>query len=105
MLPGGMQLKQFVEQTKQEARGRGYITTLAGRRRPINSPTSSGKGLALGASQRASGEADRKAVNSTVQGSAADLVKLAMCSWAAWQHTHWHTGLCLLMQPPAVQHI
>lgn len=104
MLPGGLQVKHFVEQTKQEARSRGYITTLAGRRRPISSPNSGAKGLGLATSQRGSGEADRKAVNSTVQGSAADLVKLAMCSWAAWQHAHWGTGLCLLMRP-AVQHI
>ena len=94
MLLGGVQLKHFVEKTKQEARSRGYITTLAGRHRPISSPNSSGKGHT--ASQRAGGEADRKAVNSTVQGSAADLVKLAMCSWTAWQHAHWGTGLCLL---------
>lgn len=104
MLPAGVQVKHFVEQTKLEARSRGYITTLAGRRRPISSPNSGVKGPGPATSQRSSGDADRKAVNSTVQGSAADLVKLAMCSWAAWQHAHWGTGLCLLMHS-AVQHV
>ncbi|DBA78569.1 TPA: hypothetical protein ACH3X1_008502 [Trebouxia sp. C0004] len=79
-------LKQFLEKTKHEARGRGYITTFSGRCRPIKALSSSGQGCTPAASQRTAAEADRKAVNSTIQGSAADLIKLAMCSWAAWQH-------------------
>ncbi len=90
-----MQLKQFLEKTKHEGRGRGYITTLNGRRRPIKVLGGSEQGCTPAASQRAAAEADRKAVNSTIQGSAADLIKLAMCSWAAWQHAHWHTGTWL----------
>ncbi len=85
-----MQLKQFLEKTKHEGRGRGYITTLSGRRRPVKALASSDH-CTPAASQRAAAEADRKAVNSTIQGSAADLIKLAMCSWAAWQHAHLHT--------------
>ncbi len=95
-----MQLKQFLEKTKREGRGRGYITTFSGRRRPIKAVSSSEQGCAPAASQRAAAEADRKAVNSTIQGSAADLIKLAMCSWAAWQHAHLHTctGIWLHMR-------
>ena len=93
----GMQLKQFLEKTKHEGRGRGYITTWSGRRRPIKAVGSSEQGCIAAASQRAAAEADRKAVNSTIQGSAADLIKLAMCSWAAWQHAHLHTGTWLHM--------
>ncbi|KAA6418852.1 MAG: DNA polymerase I [Trebouxia sp. A1-2] len=81
-------LKQFLEKTKHEGRSRGYITTFSGRRRPIKALGSSEQGCMPAASQRAAAEADRKAVNSTIQGSAADLIKLAMCSWAAWQHAH-----------------
>lgn len=92
-----MQLKQFLEKTKHEGRGRGYITTWSGRRRPIKAVGSSEQGCTPAASQRAAAEADRKAVNSTIQGSAADLIKLAMCSWAAWQHAHLHTGTWLHM--------
>lgn len=91
----GMQLKQFLEKTKHEGQGRGYITTWSGRRRPIKALSSSEQGCTPAASQRAAAEADRKAVNSTFQGSAADLIKLAMCSWAAWQHVHLPTGTWL----------
>ena len=78
-----MQVKQFVQRTKEEARVRGYITTLSGRRRPIKALP--GKGLSA---HQAAAEADRKAVNSTIQGSAADLIKSAMCAWSEWQHNH-----------------
>lgn len=81
-----VQLKQFLERTKREARAKGYVTSLSGRRRPI-------KGLGGDVCARAAAEADRKAVNSTIQGSAADLIKLAMCSWAAWQHAHVPQGV------------
>lgn len=91
----GMQLKQFLEKTKHEGRSRGYITTFSGRRRPIKALGSSEQGCMPAASQRAAAEADRKAVNSTIQGSAADLIKLAMCSWAAWQHAHVCSGTWL----------
>eukprot|EP00798_Chlamydomonas_sp_ICE-L_P020125 gene20125-26855_t len=58
----------------EKARTLGYVSTLLGRRRPI---------LGLGhkdAGKR--GDAERKVVNSTVQGSAADLVKIAMVDWS-----------------------
>jgi DNA polymerase I-like protein with 3'-5' exonuclease and polymerase domains len=90
-----MQLKKFLEKTKHEGRGKGYITTFSGRRRPIKALGSSEQGCKAAASQRVAAEADRKAVNSTIQGSAADLIKLAMCSWAAWQHAHNCTGVRL----------
>ena len=35
------------------------------------------------------GQAERKAVNSVIQGSGADLIKAAMCAWAAWAHATW----------------
>ncbi|DBB18346.1 TPA: hypothetical protein ACH3X3_000002 [Trebouxia sp. C0006] len=40
-------LKQFLEKTKHEGRGRGYITTLNGRRRPIKALGSSEQGCTL----------------------------------------------------------
>ena len=85
-----MQVKRFVQETKEAARGRGFITTLGGRRRPIRPLP--GRGLTA---QQAGAEADRKAVNSTIQGSAADLMKLAMCAWSHWQHAQLQTGACL----------
>jgi DNA polymerase-1 len=63
-------IRTFVEQTLEQARRDGYVTTILGRRRPIF-------GLRRGG--RASrGHAERAAVNTVVQGSAADLIKVAM---------------------------
>ena len=72
-----LQLREYVAHIKHEARSKGYITTIAGRRRPIRFPSSHDPAQ----SRKAAAEADRKAVNSTIQGSAADLIKLAMCRW------------------------
>lgn len=60
----------FIERTIQEARERGYVRTLLGRKRPI--PELSGKEAAL----RQFGE--RTTVNTPIQGTAADIIKLAM---------------------------
>jgi len=62
-------VKEFIARTISQARRDGYVRTLAGRRRRI-------EGLnASGATRKA---AERIAVNTVVQGSAADLIKLAM---------------------------
>ena len=82
-----MQVKRFVQETKEAARARGFITTLGGRHRPIKALP--GRGLSA---QQAAAEADRKAVNSTIQGSAADLIKLAMTAWSKWQHAQLQPG-------------
>jgi DNA polymerase-1 len=63
-------VKRFVENTIEAARRMGYITTLLNRRREIPEIT------APNATDRSLGE--RIAVNSVIQGSAADLMKLAM---------------------------
>jgi DNA polymerase-1 len=63
-------VKVFIEETIAEARQRGYAATVFGRRRPIPE-------LASGNFQeRSLGE--RLAVNSVIQGSAADIIKVAM---------------------------
>jgi DNA polymerase-1 len=63
-------IKRFVESTIQEAQRRGYVTTLFNRRREIPEMA------AQNATTRNLGE--RIAVNTLIQGSAADLMKLAM---------------------------
>ncbi|MBI4467261.1 MAG: DNA polymerase I [Acidobacteria bacterium] len=63
-------VKEFREQLLEEVRGMGYARTLFGRRRPIPEIGS------RNANQR--NFAERTALNSPLQGTAADLIKLAM---------------------------
>jgi DNA polymerase-1 len=63
-------INEFLERCVEQARTQGYVETILGRRRPIPQV------LARDPGQRALGE--RMAINSVVQGSAADLIKLAM---------------------------
>lgn len=63
-------VKAFMDRTLEEAKRNGYVTTILGRRRPIPELSSHD------ATQRGFGE--RMAINNPIQGSAADLIKLAM---------------------------
>jgi DNA polymerase-1 len=63
-------IKRFLEKCVMEAQSQGYVETIMGRRRPIPEITSNIL------SMRNAGE--RMAINSVVQGSAADLIKKAM---------------------------
>jgi DNA polymerase-1 len=63
-------VKAFIDRTIEEGKQRGYVTTILGRRRPIPELASADP------VQRSFGE--RMAVNSPIQGSAADLIKVAM---------------------------
>ncbi|GJQ29867.1 MAG: DNA polymerase I [Phycisphaerae bacterium] len=60
----------FLQECIEQARSRGYVTTILGRRRPIPDIDSTNP------SRRAL--AERLSINSVVQGSAADLIKVAM---------------------------
>ncbi len=63
-------VRRFVDATIEKTRADGFVTTLLGRKRPIPELASSIP------AQRSFGE--RSAVNSPIQGSAADMIKLAM---------------------------
>ena len=63
-------MKKFLNKTVQECREKGYVTTLLGRKRYLPSIHST--------NIHARSQAERQAVNTTIQGSAADLVKTAM---------------------------
>lgn len=63
-------VKAYIEKSIDEARGKGYVSTLFGRKRPIPEI------LSKNASVRQQGE--RLAVNSPIQGTAADIIKVAM---------------------------
>lgn len=63
-------IKQYLDSLVEEAKQKGYVTTLFGRRRPVPEIASSNF------MQRSFGE--RIAMNSPVQGTAADIMKIAM---------------------------
>ncbi len=63
-------VKQYIHDTIASARQRGYVTTLLGRRRYLPDITSR--------NQAVRGNAERQAINMPIQGSAADMIKLAM---------------------------
>lgn len=63
-------IKEFLDQMVEQAKTTGYATTLFGRRRPVPELSSSNF------MQRSFGE--RVAMNSPIQGTAADIIKIAM---------------------------
>ncbi len=63
-------IRQYMDDTIAFARKHGYVTTLMGRRRQIKDINS--------ANNVVRGYAERNAINAPVQGSAADMIKLAM---------------------------
>jgi len=67
---------EYMVRTREQARTRGYVETLFGRR--LYLPELSG-----GAPARRAG-AERAAINAPMQGTAADLIKLAMIAVRAW---------------------
>jgi DNA polymerase-1 len=64
------EIKRFIDETIERAEREGYVTTLMGRRRPIPE-------LRSGQRQRRS-LGERLAVNTVIQGTAADIIKVAM---------------------------
>ena len=63
-------VRDYMEQAKETARRQGYVTTLFGRRRylpDINSQNATVRGFA-----------ERNAINAPIQGTAADIIKVAM---------------------------
>lgn len=63
-------IKQYMSDTINYCREHGYVKTLAGRRRYIRDITSNNRTVV--------GFAERNAINAPIQGSAADMIKLAM---------------------------
>lgn len=63
-------VKRYIEETLEIARTTGYVTTLLGRRRRVHDIASKNRGLRSAA--------ERIAINTPIQGTAADLIKLAM---------------------------
>lgn len=67
-------IQRYLDETKEQAKQRGYVETLMGRRRyfPVF------RGTMTGQNRQAWLRAEREAVNHPIQGTAADVIKLAM---------------------------
>ncbi len=63
-------VRDFMESVLEGAREQGFVATILGRRRPVPELTSGRRGIVQAA--------ERIATNSPIQGSAADIIKLAM---------------------------
>jgi DNA polymerase-1 len=66
-------VKAYLDETKRKAREQGYVETLLGRRRYFPELRSGSK-----AHQNVRASAQRMAINAPIQGSAADIIKIAM---------------------------
>ena len=67
---------QHMEQAKQDARNNGYVETLFGRKLYLPDIVNSNGNIRAGA--------ERAAINAPMQGTAADLIKLAMIAVQNW---------------------
>jgi len=83
-------VKEYMEEIVLRARRDGYVTTLLGRRRPLPDLRA-----AVVTIRQA---AERTAINTPIQGSAADIMKLAMLRLAHNLHTHPELHGHLLLQ-------
>jgi DNA polymerase-1 len=82
-------VKQYMDETRLQAKARGYVETVFGRRLwlpEINSPNG----------PRRAG-AERAAINAPMQGTAADLIKLAMIAVQGWIESE-NLGTRMIMQ-------
>ena len=67
-------VSEFIEDTLEECRKAGYVSTILGRRRAVQGVRDAGRRV----DSRQRNLPERIAVNTVIQGSAADLIKLAM---------------------------
>jgi DNA polymerase-1 len=81
-------IREFMDRTIQQARSDGYVATLGGRRRSFPDLMSSNQNLR--------GNAERAAINTPIQGTAADMIKLAMIRIDALLREHSYQTRMLL---------
>jgi DNA polymerase-1 len=72
-------VKRFMDETRNQAREAGYVETVYGRRLYLPEIRSANKAMQQGA--------ERAAINAPMQGTAADIIKRAMITVAAWLGT------------------
>ena len=69
-------VRRYMDETRQQARERGYVETVFGRRLYLNDIASRNAALRQGA--------ERAAINAPMQGTAADIIKRAMIEVDRW---------------------
>jgi DNA polymerase I len=72
-------VRRYMDETRQQARERGYVETVFGRRLYLNDIASRNAALRQGA--------ERQAINAPMQGTAADIIKRAMIQVDRWLGT------------------
>jgi DNA polymerase-1 len=81
-------VREFMDRTRQEARERGYVETVFGRRLYLENIASRNAGLRAGA--------ERAAINAPMQGTAADIIKRAMIDLHGWLEPHADKAMMVL---------
>ncbi len=83
-------VKKYMDDTREQARSRGYVETVAGRRLYLPDIGSRNRNLQQ--------YAERSAINAPMQGTAADIIKRAMIDVDAWCQAGKLTKARLIMQ-------
>ncbi|HVJ39548.1 MAG TPA: DNA polymerase I [Stenotrophomonas sp.] len=81
-------VRDFMESTRQQAREKGYVETVFGRRLYLEYINSGSQGQRAGA--------ERAAINAPMQGTAADIIKRAMVAVDQWICAHSERALMIL---------
>ncbi|WP_225042694.1 DNA polymerase I [Xanthomonas campestris] len=81
-------VRDFMETTRQQARDKGYVETVFGRRLYLDFINAGSQGQRAGA--------ERAAINAPMQGTAADIIKRAMVSVDGWIAEHASRALMIL---------
>ncbi len=81
-------VRDFMERTRQQARDRGYVETVFGRRLYLEYINKGTQGQRAGA--------ERAAINAPMQGTAADIIKRAMIGVDGWLADHRQRALMIL---------
>ncbi|QOW19655.1 DNA polymerase I [Lysobacter ciconiae] len=81
-------VREFMDRTREQARERGYVETVFGRRLYLDNIHARNQGLRAGA--------ERAAINAPMQGTAADIIKRAMIGIHHWLADHAGRALMIL---------
>jgi DNA polymerase I len=81
-------VREFMERTREQARARGYVETVFGRRLYLDNIHARNQGLRAGA--------ERAAINAPMQGTAADIIKRAMVDIDGWLAGHRERALMVM---------